>query len=79
MANKEQRLMRYLNEYGSITSIEAIQELGDTRLSATVFELRKKGINIISTPITTTNRWGEKVTYAKYTIGYPERLGKCLI
>lgn len=79
MAKKEERLMRYLQEFGSITSLEAIQELGDTRLSATVFELRKKGVNIISTPVTVTNRWGEKVTYAKYTIGYPEKVGKCLI
>ena len=52
MSNKQERLMRYLQEFGSITSLEAISELGDTRLSATIFELRKKGINIISTPVT---------------------------
>lgn len=42
---KETRLMRYLSEVGSITLIDAIKELGDTRLAATVFSLRKKGEN----------------------------------
>ena len=68
MSNKQDRLMRYLQEFGSITSLEAISELGDTRLSATIFDLRQKGINIVSTPVTNTNRWGEKVTYAEYQI-----------
>lgn len=79
MSNKQERLMRYLQEFGSITSLEAISELGDTRLSATIFELRKKGINIISTPVTNTNRWGEKVTFAKYTLGGQEVKKLCLI
>lgn len=68
MSNKQDRLMRYLQEFGSITSLEAISELGDTRLSATIFELRQKGINIVSTPVINTNRWGEKVIYAEYQI-----------
>lgn len=67
-SNKETRLMRYLSEVGSITSMDAIKELGDTRLAATVFELRRKGINIISTSETNVNRWGEKVTYTRYVL-----------
>lgn len=68
MSKKETRLMKYLSEVGSITSMDAIKELGDTRLAATVFELRRKGINIISTSETSVNRWGEKVTYARYVL-----------
>lgn len=59
-SNKETRLMRYLQEFGSITSMDAIKELGDTRLAPTVFELRRKGVNIISTSETSVNRWGER-------------------
>lgn len=66
--NKETRLMRYLHEFGSITSMDAIKELGDTRLATTVFELRRKGVNIISTSETNVNRWGEKVTYTRYVL-----------
>lgn len=65
---KETRLMRHLSEVGSITSMDAIKELGDTRLAATVFSLRKKGVNIISTTEKNVNRWGEKVSYARYVL-----------
>ena len=64
--NKETRLLKYLEDFGNITSMEAISELGDTRLAATVFCLRKRGFNIISTSETNINRYGEKVTYARY-------------
>lgn len=67
-SNKETRLMRYLQEFGSITSMDAISELGYTRLAATVFLLRKKGVNIVSTNETNINRWGEKVTYTRYVL-----------
>lgn len=67
-SNKETRLMRYLQEFGSITSMDAISELGDTRLAATVFLLRKKGVDIISTNETNVNRWDEKVTYVRYIL-----------
>lgn len=53
--NKETRLF-----------MEAISELGDTRLAATIFCLRKRGFNIVSTSETNINRYGEKVTYARY-------------
>lgn len=68
MSKKETRLMKYLSEVGSITSMDAISELGDTRLAATVFLLRKKGVDIISTNETNVNRWGEKVTYTRYVL-----------
>lgn len=67
-SNKETRLMRYLHEFGSITSMDAISELGDTRLAATIFLLRKKGVNIVLTNETNINRWGEKVTYTRYVL-----------
>lgn len=68
LSKKETRLMRYLSEVGSITSMDAIKELGDTRLAATVFSLKKKGANIVSTTETNINRWGEKVSYSRYAL-----------
>jgi hypothetical protein len=35
------RLLDYLTQHGSITSLEAIRDLGNTRLSATVFTPRQ--------------------------------------
>ena len=42
------RLLNYLKEFGSITSLEAIRDLGNTRLADTIFRLKKEGFNIIS-------------------------------
>ena len=35
------RLLDYLKNYGSVTSLEAIRDLGNTRLSDTIFRLKK--------------------------------------
>ena len=42
------RLLDYLKEFGNVTSLTAIRDLGNTRLSATIYNLRKDGHNIIS-------------------------------
>lgn len=68
MSGKETRLLKYLTEFGSITSFEAIRELGDTRLSATIFNLRKQGNPITDTWEEYINRYGEKVRYKKYIL-----------
>jgi hypothetical protein len=51
------RLVGYLSTYGSITSLEAIRDLGNTRLSATIFNLRKDGYNIVSDYVEVPTRW----------------------
>lgn len=65
-ATHKTRLLEYLNEYGSITSLEAIRDLGNTRLSATVFTLRREGHEIVSSSISVPTRWGSKTQVAKY-------------
>lgn len=61
-----ERVLEYIKRFGSITTLEAFRDLGVTRLSARIFELRNKGLNIDSTSVTSKNRYGEKCTYAKY-------------
>lgn len=62
----KQRVLQFLLENGSITSWEAIQNFGNTRLSGTIFNLRKEGYNIVSENEETTNRYGDKVIYSRY-------------
>lgn len=62
------RVLDYIKKFGSITTLEAFRDLGVTRLSARIFELRDKGLNIDSTNVTSKNRYGENCTYAKYFI-----------
>ena len=60
------RLLAYLKRYKSITSLEAIRDSGNTRLSATIHILRSENRNIISSDIKVPTRWGTTTTVTKY-------------
>jgi len=60
------RLLAYLKRYKSITSLEAIRDLGNTRLSATIHTLRGENYNILSSDIKVPTRWGTTTTITKY-------------
>lgn len=62
------RILRYLQENESISSIEAFKLFGATRLSAIIFNLRKYGYNIINERICSKNRYGEKVYFVRYKL-----------
>ena len=61
------RVVDYINEFGSITSLDAFRDLGVTRLSAVVFDLKKKGIPIETQFESSKNRWGDTTNYARYS------------
>lgn len=65
--NKTQLVKKHLLEHGSITSWEAIQTYGATRLSAIIFTLRKT-YDIETETIEFTDRFGTTGTFAKYTL-----------
>jgi len=67
MTQKEASL-KYMNDFGSISSMEAFSDLGITRLAAVVFDLKKEGCKITSTPEEVTNRYGKKVVFSRYTV-----------
>lgn len=58
-------LLNHLKKRKSITSMEAINIYGITRLSARIFELRENHI-IDSIPVTSKNRYNRPVTFTKY-------------
>lgn len=63
----KERILRLLKENGSITTWEAFTELGCTRLSEYIRQLRTE-YNIKDEWITTKNRYNEKVQYKRYWI-----------
>lgn len=66
MTNKE-RVLKYMQEFGSISSLEAFKDLGNTRLSASIWDLiHRDGLDIRSITETSKNRWGEKTHYSRY-------------
>jgi hypothetical protein len=60
-------VLDYLNRNGSITSMQAFDGLGITRLSARIHDLRCMGYNIKSESVKVPTRRGE-TTVAKYTL-----------
>jgi hypothetical protein len=64
--NKHQLVREHLIKNGSITSWEAIQNYGATRLSAIIFNLRKNGMDIRTIMREETDRYGNTTQYANY-------------
>lgn len=69
LTKTEQRVFDYMVEFGSITSLQAFSDLGNSRLSATIFNLKKKGVIINGEIKTVKNRFGENRYIKKYWIG----------
>ena len=62
----EGRLLDQLEKFGSITSLQAIQDLGNTRLSGTIYTLKRKGYTFNTESVSVPNRFGGKTKVAKY-------------
>lgn len=65
---KTQKVTEHLQKYGCITSLEAIELYKATRLSAIIFNLRKRGLNIETINIPFVDIYGAKSTYGKYVL-----------
>lgn len=55
--NQRQRILQYIREFGSITSLEAYKDLGITQLGARIFELKRDGYNFTTQTECGKNRW----------------------
>ena len=65
MTQKEQ-IRQYLDDFGSITPLEALRDLGIMRLGARIHEMRKAGEQIIPETEYSQNRYGKMTHYARY-------------
>ena len=66
LSPREQRVVDYINQNGSITSFQAYNDLGITRLSAAIYDLKHYGYKIDKKYITVRNRFNEKCCVAQY-------------
>lgn len=64
-----QRVLDYIEQFGSITQHEASLDLGIMRLASRVSELKKLGHNIKGETITVKNRFGENCYVKRYSMG----------
>ena len=63
---KTQAVLDWLKTHASISSMEAIQSFGATRLSVIIFNLRKRGYNIETVMVDGRDRFGNQTRYARY-------------
>lgn len=67
-----EKITRHLETYGSITSLEAMQEYGIMRLASRVSDLKKVGVAIRVEMVSGKNRFGEVTNYARYSLAESE-------
>lgn len=62
-----QRVIEYIEHYGSITPLEAFRDLGITKLATRISELKREGYTFQQEYMKCKNRYGEPVHYMKYS------------
>ena len=66
------KILKYMMDFGSITPIEALKDLGVMRLGARIYDLEKQGFVILHERESGKNRYGEKTSYARYRLAKKE-------
>lgn len=63
-----QRILDYIEQFGSISTLEAFNDLGVARLASRIHDLKKMGFNIVSETKAGVNRFGEKTSFKVYSL-----------
>jgi|TARA_R100000482_G_scaffold85496_1_gene34265 hypothetical protein len=66
--SQKDKVLRHLKQIGHITPLDAFNDYAIMRLAAIVFDLKDEGHDIKSEFISSKNRFGEKVSFSKYTL-----------
>jgi len=64
--SQKDRISKYLDDFGSITPLEAMRDLGIMRLGARIWEMIRAGENIVKDTECALNRYGQVTRYARY-------------
>ncbi len=65
---QKEKILRHLSSIGSITPLDAMNDYAIMRLTSRICELKDEGHNIKSELISSQNKFGEKVSFSKYTL-----------
>ncbi len=66
------RVLRHLEDYGSIDPMTAIREYGIMRLASRIADLKGRGHNIVAERATGRNRYDEPTSYCVYRLAHKE-------
>lgn len=67
------RILDYMRQFGSISTLEAFNDLGVARLASRIHDLKRQGYNIISEIKTSKNRYGENTSFKVYKLAEEEK------
>jgi len=67
--SQEAKVLSFLQEGNSITSLDAFKFWGITRISARIYTLKKAGHNIVRHDIQVIDRKGQKATIGRWSLG----------
>ncbi len=62
------RILDYIKENGSITTLDAFRDLGITKLTTRISEMRRLGFSIEGSREAVKNRFGETCHINRYTL-----------
>ena len=68
MPTHKMLILKYMQEVGPITPLEALKEFGGMRLAARISDLKDDGYDIKTEDVSTINRYGRKVKFARYSL-----------
>lgn len=63
-----QKILRHLEDFGSISQLEAIQNYGILRLASRINDLKRQGYLISAKIVKGRNRYDEPTRYAVYRL-----------
>ena len=66
MMTQCERVLEYMKDFGSITPLDAMQDIGCMRLAARIADLREMGYAIGRRMKTSKNRYGNPISFAEY-------------
>ena len=61
-----EKVLEYMKNFGSITQLQALQDIGCMRLASRISDLRGQGYSIGRRIKTSKNRYGDSVSFAEY-------------
>lgn len=65
---QQEMILYHIEQYGSISPLEAMKQYGIMRLASRIHDLKKHGYVFNREVVTTKNRFGEPVRFVRYSL-----------
>lgn len=64
---QNERVLAYIDQFGSITTLEAVRDLGVLRLASRINDITRSGVKIKRETIAVKNRYDEQTYVTRYS------------